>query len=254
MDSVIVNLSGVYVDEGLASLGGKVIDFGTLEGTNCYCDAQAAEDIRVGIKDEPVEAVHWIDTGDYHYISRFWLEKAAEQGPFSLVLFDHHPDMQEPTFEGVLSCGSWARDAFTGIENLKQVLMIGINPDLELEILDLVFDGVLSVTTDDLKHTGDAVSSDVLEMISLLEPKLPVYFSIDKDVLSQNFASTNWDQGCMTLEQLRTCIERVAVSHHVIGADICGGLTREKGGTDADFEKNQKVNAFLYDLFGKLIK
>lgn len=254
MDSVIVNFSGVYRDEGLASLTTRVIDFETLGGTNCLCDEQAAEDIRVGLKHEATGGLHWIDTGDYHYASRFYLEKAAEKGPFALVLFDHHPDMQEGEFPGMLSCGGWARDAFLGIENLRQVLVIGINPDLELELLDLVFDGVLSVTTEDLRHTGDAVSREVFEMISLLEPKLPVYISIDKDVLSRDFARTDWDQGCMTLRQLGTCVERIAAGHEIIGTDICGGLTREKGGQEADFELNSAANSFIFNLFDRILK
>lgn len=254
MENIIVNMSGAALDEGLGQALGtdRVIDLSGLEGTNCYCDAAAAESIRAALAPLPVNAVHWIDTGDYHYLSGFWLEKAAADGPFALVLFDHHPDMQEPAFGGVLSCGGWARESFSGLDAVSQVLMIGINPDLELEILDFVFDGVLAVTSEDLRHTGDALGSDVLEMISLLEPRIPVYISIDKDVLTRDHARTDWDQGNMTLAQLEEAVRLISASHAIIGVDICGGLTRAKGATDSDFEVNLATDISLSKLFANL--
>jgi len=258
MKNIILDMTGLCRDGGLErSLGSpEIVGLASLEGTNCYCDDSAASAIRDAISGLPVRALHWIDTGDYHYLSRLWLEKtAAELGdePFALVLFDHHPDMQEPAFGKVLSCGGWARDAFCGIPNLTQALLVGINPDLEVEILDLVFDGVLAVTTDDLRHTGDALSQEVQEMFSLLDPHIPVYISIDKDVLTKDFARTNWDQGCMTLPQLEAAVRRVAAGHRLLGADICGGLTRDKGGNDADFEVNLSTDKALEKLFANLI-
>lgn len=246
------------MEEGLAGVlrDAETVNLSGLEGTNCYCDEAAAAAIRSALADLPAAALHWNDTGDYHYLTRFWLEKAAADNggePFALVLFDHHPDMQEPAFGSVLSCGGWARDAFRDIPGLEQVLLVGINPDLELEILDLVFDGVLAVTSDDLRHTGDALSGEVLEMFSLLEPKVPVYISIDKDVLTKDFARTDWDQGCMTLPQLEAAVRRAAAGHRLLGADVCGGLTRAKGATDADVAVNLSTDIALEKLFGNLI-
>ena len=258
MKNIIIDLSGYCREAGLekALSGVEVTDLSALEGTNCYCDEAAAAAIRSAVADLPAAALHWDDTGDYHYLTRFWLEKAAAENggePFALVLFDHHPDMQEPAFGKVLSCGGWARDAFLGIPGLTQVLMVGINPDLELEILDLVFDGVLAVTSEDLRHTGDGLSSDVLEMFSLLEPRIPVYVSIDLDVLMTEYVRTDWDQGHMTLAQLQAAVLRATAGHRLLGADICGGLTRAKGASDADLELNLKTATSLEKLFANLI-
>ena len=51
---------------------------------------------------------------------------------------------------------------------------------------------------------------------------LPVYLSIDKDILSPSQVHTNWQQGTLTLSQLRNVI--LELFHHcrVLGADICG--------------------------------
>jgi hypothetical protein len=258
MKRIIINLSGANVESGLekALSGADVVDLSALEGTNCYCDEAAAAAIRSAIAELPARALHWDDTGDYHYLSRFWLEKASEENngePFTLVLFDNHPDMQEPAFGKVLSCGGWARDAFQSVPGLSQVLMVGINPDLELEILDLVFEGVLAVTSEDLRHTGDLLSGDVLEMFSLLDPGIPVYISVDKDVLTKDYARTDWDQGRMTLAQLEAAVVRAAAGHRLLGADVCGGLTRAKGATPEDFRINLETDLSLDKLFGNLI-
>ena len=256
MESIILNMSGAQLDEGLDSAleGSKVVDLSALEGTNCYCSAEAAGAIREAVAPLPVRAVHWIDTGDYHYLSRFWLEKAAAQAEhFALVLFDRHPDMQEPALGGdVLSCGGWARDAFTGIEGLTQVLALGINPDLEIEMLDLVFDGVLAATEDDFRHTADGLGQDVLEMISLLDSGIPVYFSIDKDCLTRDFARTDWDQGSMRLAQMEAAISLIASSHPVLGVDVCGGITRAKGAKDEDFEVNLATDKRLAAILSNI--
>ena len=258
MKNIFFDMSGACRDEGLDRYlyGAETVDLSTVEGTNCYCDGAAAAAIRSAIAGLPAAALHWCDTGDYHYLSGFLLEKAAAENggePFALVLFDHHPDMQEPAFGHVLSCGGWARDAFRDIPSLTQVLMVGINPDLELDILDLVFDGVLAVTSEDLRHTGDSLSRDVLEMFSLLEPRIPVYISIDKDVLTTDYARTDWDQGGMTLAQLESAVMLATKGHRLLGADICGGLTRSKGATDEDIAINLQTDLALEKLFGNLI-
>ncbi len=41
------------------------------------------------------EEIHFIDSGNHHYMSKLWTDKITS--PFSLVVFDHHPDMQ-PSF------------------------------------------------------------------------------------------------------------------------------------------------------------
>ena len=42
----------------------------------------------------------FIDSGDFHYLTEYWVSRIHE--PFSLIVFDHHPDMQQPEWEGVV--------------------------------------------------------------------------------------------------------------------------------------------------------
>ena len=36
----------------------------------------------------PAEGIHFIDSGNYHYLTKLWTDKLRV--PFSLIVFDHH--------------------------------------------------------------------------------------------------------------------------------------------------------------------
>mgnify|MGYP000544457348 CR=1 FL=1 len=98
-----------------------------IPGTNCYCDEDAMNAIRSRIAPYSSGGIHFIDSGNYHYMTRIWLEKISE--PFSLLVFDNHTDMQPPAFGGLLSCGGWIYDSVMELPLLKRVILIG--PDEE---------------------------------------------------------------------------------------------------------------------------
>ena len=80
------------------------------------------------------------------------------------------------------------------------------------------------------------------------------YISIDKDVLSREYARTNWDQGDMTMGELFARIRDISLTHRIIGVDICGELTLLKGACSEDVSINSETNAriqeFLLNLPG----
>ncbi len=187
-----------------------------LEETCCYCSAESAAKIRAYIAALPLRALHLIGTGDYHYISLFWLERIAE--PFDLVIIDHHPDDQPPAFGGgLLSCGSWVADA-EALPSLRRV-----------------------------SHVKDFADAEQLP-----RDAFPVYISIDLDVLSEEYARTDWDQGDMTLEELERVVLSVSAEHPLLGADLCGGLTPEKGAGIEDMELNRRTTERLEAIFAAL--
>ncbi|MBO4427372.1 MAG: hypothetical protein J5771_02660 [Bacteroidales bacterium] len=108
---IITDFSGVYSDEGWSpSRKAVTLDFKGMEGTSRYLDASARAELEKALSPLPCHALHWIDTGDYHYMSALWLQKL--ESPAQLVLFDNHPDDQAPAFGSeVLSCGSWMLEA-----------------------------------------------------------------------------------------------------------------------------------------------
>lgn len=127
--------------------------------------------------------LHFIDHGNYHYLSKLYTDMITE--PFHLVVFDHHTDMQEPAFGGLLSCGSWVKEVMETNQFVQGVTIVGAG------------------------EMAGAVSS-------------PIYISIDKDVLSPTEVLTNWDQGEMTADALFAQLDELCVHHRILGIDVCG--------------------------------
>lgn len=256
----------------------NILDFTTLSGTNGFCDDAAADEIRRRIADFPARGLHFLDNGNYHYLTRFWCEKITED--FALVVYDHHVDLRKPVFPGLMSCGSWIRDVLLRNSHCRAVLIIG--PEraqadiIERELQSLADEDNFSdesvsgtaagprMIADSAVHDRTPSASDVnlpAHTWTFVRPKadnqssplsarvscfteddildgraarelprildalhLPVYISIDKDVLSRKVLRTNWDQGIMTEAEFRHELDRFTMDPdiHILGTDICG--------------------------------
>lgn len=201
MKKYILALSDAYSEENFVS--GEQVCLKDIEGTNCYCSEESAGLLRERLAGIPLEALHWIDTGDYHYLTLFFLERITE--PFDLVLIDNHPDDQPSAFGecGIISCGDWMRHA-RQLKNFRD---------------------------------GD---------------DYPVYLSIDLDFLHPDVFKTDWNQGSATLDDLSHIIRERIHGRRVIGIDVCGGLTRSKGATDADLLLNKEIRERLIGLLPEI--
>ena len=80
-------------------------------------------------------------------------------------------------------------------------------------------------------------------------PPLPVYLSVDLDVLDPRFARTDWDQGRMTLDELSAALRKVRAEHRVLGVDLCGGITTQKGASPEDLALNASTGEALFGIF-----
>ena len=65
------------------------------------------------------------------------------------------------------------------------------------------------------------------EKIKELPDEVPVYISVDKDVLDEKYAVTNWDQGKMSMGMLEQILKTLVTEYDVIGVDICGMYPEE---------------------------
>lgn len=214
----VFNFSGALGEQGfLEYLEGKpfeLIDCADIEGTHCYCDAGAREALDFRL--EGVEPLRWLDSGDYHYLSHLLALKETE--PFHLVLLDHHPDNQAPAFEGVLSCGSWVRALQEESRQLRDVLTIG----------------------------PEGCPQDIPQ--GWLEERRGerVYVSLDKDILSRNYARTDWTQGEYTPEEVEAILQSLAAGMEIVALDICGELSLAQGARAEDLRINRETNIALY--------
>lgn len=209
---VAMNFSGVYDMERFAHTPGIVrLDFSQLRGTAGYCSQEAARVIKERIRPYGPCGIHFLDSGDYHYVSKFWTDMITE--PFSLVLVDHHTDMQDSRADGVLSCGDWVKAVIEQNKYLEKVIVVGVPPESASKVSGELLSRVVFVTRQEF--------ADIARGRRAIGGKT-VYISIDKDALSPEDAVTNWDQGDMRESDLRSFLSRLVGQEDVIGVDVCG--------------------------------
>ncbi|CUX18320.1 arginase family protein [Clostridium sp. C105KSO13] len=190
------------------------LDCSNMEGCALYCSASAEAQLKGMIHSYGISGIHFIDSGDYHYITRLMTDYIEE--PFSLVLIDHHTDMQRPLTEGLTSCGNWAREVLENNSYLQQLVLLG-QEQLYIDELDVPNKEKIIPISYEKLETGQAK-----EYFEEIRKDVPVYLSIDKDVLTRRFAVTNWDQGEMTVDMLKHMLKFLLIECEMIGIDICG--------------------------------
>ena len=259
---LLIHFDGQYFDEGFpdtlpAGPDGvpqagndrpEALDLRDLEGTHCYLDPAAGRQLRTLLAGKPLGAVHWIGSGDLHYVSALWAERVAV--PFSLVVFDHHPDCQPPAFGRILSCGGWVRDLLLEHPFLQKVLLVGIERDLVRE------------AEDTLREAGAErlawICDDELENHSLADLAArfglqgPIYLSLDLDVLRADDFVTSWSAGRMRPEALEDALRWLREHYELLGCDVCGGLSAAAGAHPEDLRRNLSLRRRLLPVLDSL--
>ena len=239
--NLILDFSHIY-PEGIEADSKEVcrMNMSDIEGTNLYCSKEAEEEIRKRLKEKGPHGIHFIDNGNYHYMTKFFVEKIRR--PFSLILFDYHSDMQEPMMKELTSCGSWVREIMEKNHYLEQIILIGPDQKSIDEIELSLKEKLICISIQELeKQQG-------MEKAKEIKTELPAYFSIDKDVLDRYSARTNCNQGNMSIEVLEYLLSEFFCHMEIIGVDICGECDvmeniREK---EKDCRINMEANQILY--------
>ncbi|WP_066305493.1 arginase family protein [Bacillus sp. FJAT-29814] len=188
------------------------LDFRKINHVNLYCENRSLRQIEVGLKNRGQKGITFIGNGNYHYVSFLLLKELTN--PFTLVLFDNHPDLgsTQPLDESLLSCGTWVSYALKQLPLLQRVVIIGPTTFMNHcpnspRVVIFPFDG---------RH-----QYSIKSILSTIHTK-NVYVSIDKDVLCGTDVTTNWDQGIMTTDILTEYLEVLLKQKQVEGIDICG--------------------------------
>ena len=84
---------------------------------------------------------------------------------------------------------------------------------------------------------------------------LPLYISVDKDVLDISEVGTNWDQGSLTMKKLVFLIEKICEGRVLIGADICGlfPVSAGESGAASEYERGVETDRKLIDVLNRFI-
>lgn len=210
-----LNFDDTYLLQNkLHSYSHEDIDFSHLEHANLYCEPPSLMRIKQELNRRKQKGVTFIGSGNYHYVSYLLLKEIVE--PFTLILFDHHTDMnlKEENENTLISCGSWVSFALQNNPKLKKVIMIGPS-SLTIHSNDYSCVEVFPIDTSNEVSTHTILSHIHTNTI---------YVSIDKDVLDSKVTITNWNQGQMELSTLLKCIHSLIKNKNVYGIDICGEL------------------------------
>lgn len=190
------------------------INLQDMRHVNLYCEEESLSALKRNLNTRTKKGITFIGNGNYHYITYLLLKEIKK--PFTLVLFDNHPDLgsnQDPD-RSLLSCGSWVSFALKRIPILQQVVIIGpttAHADYSTDPRVAIF------PFDDNRHYP-------LKLILSLIQTQHVYISVDKDVLNTSEVLTNWDQGRMNLETLTYYLKNILNDKQAEGVDICGEI------------------------------
>lgn len=223
----------------------KRIDMSDISGTDMYCSREAEQEIRNRLKPYGPQGIHFLDNGNYHYVTKFFTEKIRES--FALVLFDHHNDMQQPLIHELTSCGSWAGELLRDNAFMKQLILIGPDPESIRRVPGQLRQKIICISVEENKE------DTAQEEIKKINLKLPAYISIDKDVLDRYSARTNWNQGNMSVSTLKQLLAEVFRHQQVIGVDICGECSLQESFPEflEDEQINDITNRILYHFLSE---
>lgn len=214
---------------------------------------------------------YMLGSGDFHHLTLLILEMLAT--PFLLIIFDNHTDCSFlfPKFH----CGNWMYHA-ARLPNCRKVIHIGSTEGCgpvarQMGLSTLVRTGSVSMMPG--AECGETAWRE--RLASLLEdPALkgvPVYVSIDKDVLKGAESPGDWDNGVMEAAVLKGMLHMIAGRFSFAGADITGEFggrfhykfkpvknilsamehpAQSKKDTSAADSRQKALNMEIIDIFG----
>ncbi len=115
-----------------------------------------------------------------------------------------------------MSCGDWAGMVLDQNPALQQFILIGPAEDNIRQIRTEYPDKLITFSAEEIRK-GEGV-----ERLKQIHGGVSLYISIDKDVLSEQYSETNWNQGELTLGMLEHMLQYFLERAPVYGIDICG--------------------------------
>lgn len=230
-----------------------VIDLTHL-GPECrlYSSEDTAKSISAFLKPEVRNSITFLGSGDFHHITSLLIDNFSED--ISVISFDRHPDWD--TLPPEICCGSWVTRVLKK-DNVRKVILLGmssgdISPSLiQTGNFDALKDNRLEIypykhksTKLFLKNIPDNISirtkkglfynelywqelkdKNIAEFFINIIHRLPakkVYITIDKDCLKHEYSLTNWEEGCLDLDELLLMLKLIKDNAEIVGLDITG--------------------------------
>ena len=188
--------------------------------------------------------VSFVGSGDFHHVTLAFLRRLRQ--PCNLLVLDKHPDwMRGMPF---LHCGTWLHHA-ARLPNVRRVFHLGGHTDFDngfrwLAPTQLIHSGKI-VTIPAVRsfgkgfwrhlpqkplraHVEAPVTYERLEELLWAHlddlDRVPLYVSLDKDVLWMPESIANWDSGYLDLTDVQEILQFFlkAAGNDLIGMDITG--------------------------------
>lgn len=204
----ILNFDDVYFYQPNLIFKSEIIDLRDFKEVKYMCSYSHLLILEERLRDVDYYSIKFLGKSDYHYLTFLFIKRIRM--PFILVVFDNHEDMK-PTFEGYISCGSWLLEA-KKLTFLRNIILIK--------------------------------NSREIDVIKSISNSLPLYITIDKDIISKEYLNTTWEQGDLDPKDLFWVLKYLN-KFNIIGIDICG---------EPDFNlweqrKSEKINLMIWEIF-----
>ena len=172
-------------------------------------------------------------SGDFHHLTALWLRQFEH--PFMLIAFDNHPDWD--TRPPRWCCGTWMNRALESA-SLKKAVIWGC-ANFELNPPHRWFANHAALRAGRLevwpwierfgpsaRRRWSGISAenwkDRFAAFASLLSDSPVYVTIDMDCLKPETASTDWEQGLFTPDDIAWALNKLREFTTIIGGDLCG--------------------------------
>ena len=221
-----------------------------------WMNKKTKEDIEKRIQGSSKDSITFLGSGDFHHMSSILINRSHK--PISVIIFDFHPDWD--TLPPHLACGSWVNQILKN-KNVQKCILIGVSSDdissgyvqsgnlgslkdNRVEIYPYAhkpskafFKRIPQNLSFELKkhllfneiYWNELKNKNLKEFVLSLLKRIPtkeVYISIDKDCLKRNYALTNWEEGCLSLDELQLMLKLIKENLDIVGVDITGDYSK----------------------------
>lgn len=206
---LILHFDDTYIyQENLKKRATIQIDLRLISGTKFMCKLEQLKLIEKRIPFVQ-SLISFIGKGDYHYLSYIFLKRINE--PFILIVVDNHVDMRYSN-KNFIRCDSWLYYAGL-LKNLRQIFYVNS------------------------QRINNTIKTD-----------LPIYISIDKDIIDKKYLKTSWSQGTTSPQQIFDFISSILSFNRVIGIDICGEPELDL----VELRKSEEINLSIVERLNTL--
>jgi len=191
-----------------------------------YADKRGIQECvkRINSYDWGSHNLYFLGSGDFHHLTLLTLEKVAT--PFILIIFDKHTDCSflYPKYH----CGNWMYYA-AKLQLCEKVIHIGSTEghgvlSRLMGISTLVENGRIAILRGEECDEPDYMDKFKRLISESNMESLPVYVSIDKDVLLKSESPCDWDNGVMSMAILGDMLSYITDCFEIAGVDITGEM------------------------------